>query len=71
MSLLSVDGLLLDGVFQSFNLSEVLSLLQLDAVTFKVGLFDPAFAFGGEILDGLFSLLEETHLLLLVFKQGD
>ena len=71
MSLLSVDGLLLDGVFQPFNLSEILRFLQLDSVTFKVGLFDSALALGGEVLNGLFSLLKEAHLLFLVFEQGN
>lgn len=71
MPLFSIFGFLLQGVFQSLNLPQILSLLQLDSVSFQVGLLDTSFALIGQILDGLFPLFVDRHLLLLVLQQGD
>ena len=43
----------------------------MNAVTFKVRLFDSFLALGCKALNRLFSLLIERNLLLLVFQKGD
>lgn len=69
VSFASLLGLILQGLLEPLDLPEVLSLLQLDPISLQVCLFDALLAFGGEVLDGLFSLLVNGHFLFLVFEE--
>ena len=67
----SLLGLILQSFLEPLDLPEVLSLLQLDPISLQVRLFDALLALGGEVLDGLFSLLVNGHFLFLVFEERD
>ena len=69
VSLFAVFGLLRQRVLQSLDLPQVLGFLQLDSVSFEVGLLDASLALIGQILNGLLSLFVNRHLLLLVLQK--
>ena len=71
MSLLMVLGLLIELLFQASDSRQVLLLLEENAVTLQVSIFDPLLALAGQLLDSLLLLLVESYALFLVLQKGN